>query len=72
MCSIVLCKGYHVPVSVCTGVLVRLGRIRVVYECRLEQCWFVRVGWSGLGLMAAEDECNNIRNMLSNKKTFIR
>ena len=25
MCSVVLCKGYHVPVSVCTGVLVRFG-----------------------------------------------
>jgi len=25
MCSIVLCKGYHVPVSVYTGVLVRFG-----------------------------------------------
>ena len=25
VCSIVLCKGYRVPVSVCTGVSVRFG-----------------------------------------------
>ena len=62
MCSVVLCKGYHVPVSVCTGVLVRFGWSRVISECRLEQ---VRTS-------APEDECNNIRNMLSNKKTLIK
>jgi hypothetical protein len=49
MCSIV-CKSYHVPVSVCTGVLVRFGWSRVVSECRLVHYWFVRVGWSGRGL----------------------
>jgi len=53
MCSIVLRKGYHVPVSVCTGVLVRFSWSRVVSECRLVHYWFVHVGWSGWGLMAA-------------------
>jgi len=49
MCSIVLCKRYNVNVSVCTGVLVRFGWSRVVSECRLEHCWFVRVGWHQVG-----------------------
>ena len=53
ICSIVVCKSYRVPVSVCTGVLVRFGWSRVVSECRLERYWFVCVGWSGRGLMAA-------------------
>jgi hypothetical protein len=53
ICSIVLYKGYHVLVSVCTGVLVLFGWSRVVSECRLEHYWFVRVWWSGQGLMAA-------------------
>ena len=44
--SVIVCKSYHVPVSVCTGVLVRFGWNRVVSECRLEHYWFVRVGWS--------------------------
>jgi len=48
MCSIVLCKGYHVPVSVCTGVLVRFGWSRVVSECRLEHYWFVTSSWFNL------------------------
>jgi hypothetical protein len=53
ICSIVVWKSYHVPVSVCTGVLVRFGRSWVVSDCRLEHYWFVRVGWSGRGLKAA-------------------
>ena len=37
----------------------------------------VRLEWGGIrmqvgALRAPEDECNNIRNMLSNKKTFIK
>ena len=36
ICSILVCKSYHVPVSVCSGVLVRFGWSRVVTECRLE------------------------------------
>ena len=54
----------YCSVSVCTGVLVRFGWSRVVSECRLEQCWFVHTHKSP----APEDECNNIQNMLSNKK----
>ena len=53
ICSVVICKSYHVPVSVCTGVLVRFGWSRVVSGCRLERYWFVCVGWSGRGLMAS-------------------
>ena len=52
MCSIVLCKGYHVPVLVCTSLLVQFGWSRVVSECWLEHYWFVHVRWSGQGLMA--------------------
>jgi len=40
-------------VWVCTGVLVRFGWSRVVSEWRLQH---------------SEDECNNIRNMLSSEK----
>ena len=46
MCSFVVCESYHVPVSVCTCVLVRFGWSRVVSECRLVHCRFVRVGCS--------------------------
>jgi len=35
VCSIVVYKSYQVPVSVCTGVLVRFGWSRVISECSL-------------------------------------
>jgi hypothetical protein len=50
-----------IVVSVCTAVLVRFGWSRVVSECRLVHL-----------SPAPKDECNNIRNMLSNKKTPIK
>jgi len=42
ICSVVLCKDYHVPVSVCTGVLVRCGSAGVG--------WYPGAGWSTTGL----------------------
>ena len=44
ICSIVVYKRCHIPVSVCTGVFVQFSWSRVVSECRLEHYWFVRVG----------------------------
>ena len=77
-------------VWVCTGVLVRFGRSRVVSECRNVECaptcirippyssrtasihQYTPKQYTHIQSPAPEDECNNIRNMLSNKKTFIK
>jgi hypothetical protein len=48
------CMWVYCSVSVCTGVLVRFGRSRVVSECRLEYWWFACVGWSGRGLTCTQ------------------
>jgi len=75
------CTWVYCSVSVCTGVMVRFGLSRVVSECKLEHyraptCTRIpptpaepQTGqYTNVQSPAPEDECNNIRNMLSNKK----
>jgi hypothetical protein len=48
----------YCSVSVCTGVLVRFGWSRVVSECRLVHCWFVRTHiYSAWGLLRVCTAC---------------
>ena len=66
------CMWVYCSVSVCTGVLVRFGWSRVVSEGRLEHyraptCTETEQ-YTHIRSSSPEDECNNIRNMLSNKK----
>ena len=69
------CMWVYCSVSVCTGVLVRFGWSRVVSDSsrtapihqytETEQYTYIQSP-------APEDECNSIRNMLSDKETFIK
>ena len=67
------CMWVYCSVSVCTGVLVRFGWSRAVSECRLEHVYTntpvhtETEQYTYIQSPAPEDECNNIRNMLSNK-----
>ena len=44
--------SYHIPGSMCVGVMVWFGWGGVVSLCRLKHYWSVRVGCGGCGLMA--------------------